>query len=329
LQHNHKVWRTLNKEVIVMKNMSQDLEKYKKICEEIDPSEGKSSIYEQRESYLNLFRAFPVTRPQRIVAFDDSVATTSHIIPMRIFRTKEAGDCEPCIIYAHGGGFIAGDLEASDSIAADLADRLNVTVITFHYRLSPEFHYPEPLEDCYSVLLSVMERASQYGVNPKRVIFAGESCGGNFAVAISLLTRARSGPRLFALVSINPVFNVHRWARREVDNCPESFSIEMYHYTANYLGDNMDLLPEYASPLLAQDLSGLPPTFIWAAEIDPLCEEAKMFSEKLKSFEVLCQLHIHEGVVHGCLRARHHYTFAAQAFHSLCDGIQNLLKHHG
>lgn len=311
-----------------MTKLAKEVEEYKRICEEIDPAENRSSICQQRESYLNLFRAFPVSRPQNIVTFDDTVAMASHVIPMRIFSTKETGNCEPCIIYAHGGGFIAGDLEASDSIAADLTNCLNVKVITFHYRLAPESHYPDPLEDCYNVLLHVAKYASKYGVDPKKLIFAGESCGGNFAAAISLLTRDRGGPHLFAQVPINPVFDVHRWARREVENYPEGFLAEMYQYTANYLGKNMEFLPEYASPLLSKDLSGLPPAFIWCAESDPLAEEAKMFSEKLRADGVFCKLHIHKGVIHGCLRARHHYVFASEAFETLCNGIRSLLKYH-
>jgi acetyl esterase len=323
-----------------MPKLAPGVEDYIAKCEQIEPGSFNHVIGEKlidsnanlpidkfRQIYLALFRCFPCPKLNGISISDVNAVLESHRIPMRIFKPKLVNNYSPCIIYAHGGGFLAGDLEASDGIAADLAERLNLVVITFHYRLAPEFHYPKPLEDCYEVLCFVKRNATRYGVNPERLIFAGESSGGNLAAAVCLLARDRGRHTLFAQVLINPVLNVHRWAYREVDTCPESFSHEMRYFTATYLGENTNVLPEYASPLLANDLSQLPPALIWAAEVDPLSEEAEMFSDKLKAAGVPSQLHIHKGVVHGCLRARHHYRFAEEAFDALCDGIKNLLKH--
>jgi acetyl esterase len=281
---------------------------------------------QQREWFLNLFRAFPIPLPKEIVVRDDVITTPTHEIPLRIYRTRDAGDRESCILYAHGGGFLSGSLEAADSIAADLAVRLKLTVITFHYRLAPEFPHPAATEDCYQAVLSVVERAASFGIDPARVIFAGESCGGSFAAGVSMWSRDHGGPQLFAQVSINPVFDVHRWARREVTDCSEDFQAEMHHYTSNYLLGRYDLLPQYASPLLADDFSRLPPSFIWAAETDPLSVEARAYGDKLRAAGVPVRVHIHPGVVHGCQRARGHYLFAAQAFDALCEGIEELLQ---
>ncbi|MFY2557164.1 alpha/beta hydrolase [Corallococcus terminator] len=317
-----------------MANYAPGVEDYKRACqracEGVDSAEFyKYRFSQQRQWYLNLFRAFPIPRPANIVVRDDAVVTPTHEIPLRIYRSRTAGAHEPCILYAHGGGFVNGALEASDSIAADLADRLGLTVITLHYRLAPEFRHPAALEDCYQALVAVAEQAASHGIDPARIVFAGESCGGSFAAGVSMLSRDRGGPRLFGQVPINPVFNLHRWARREVEDCSEEFQVEMHHYTSNYLGSNMELLPEYASPLLAKDLSGLPPAFIWAVESDPLSKEAKAYAERLRAAGVPAECHIHEGVVHGCLRARGHYTFASEAFDTLCEGFRALLGRQG
>jgi acetyl esterase len=283
-------------------------------------------LAQQREWYLGLFRAFPIPRPKGIVVRDDAVVLSTHEIPLRVYRNHDAGEREPCILYAHGGGFVSGSLEAADSIAADLAARLRLTVITFHYRLAPEHPHPAATEDCYHAVLHLVGHAASFGIDPARVIFAGESCGGSFAAGVSLWSRDHGGPQLFAQVPINPVFDVHRWARREVTDCPEEFQGEMHHYTSNYLSGRYDLLPQYASPLHATDFSGLPPAFIWAAGADPLRLEARDYADKLRAAGVPVRLHIHEGVVHGCHRARGHYLFAAQAFDVLCEGIEELLR---
>ena len=314
-----------------MSSYAPGVEDYKRACQLACQNVDSSQFYkykfeQQREWYLNLFRAFPIPRPPGIVVRDDVIAMASHEIPLRIFRAKDASGPEPCIVYAHGGGFVNGDLEASDSIAADLASRLNLTVVTLHYRLAPEFRHPAALEDCYDTVVAVVERAASYGIDPRRVIFAGESCGGSFAAGVSLLARDKGGPRLLGQVPINPVFNLHRWARKEMVDCSEDFQIEMHHYTSNYLGDRFDILPEYASPLLATDFSELPPAFIWAAESDPLSEEARDYAARLQAAGVPARVHIHKGVVHGCLRARVHYLFAAELFETLCDGIEALLE---
>jgi acetyl esterase len=314
-----------------MASYAPGVEDYKRACRlacrDLDSSEWhKYEFAQQREWYLSLFRAFPIPRPEGITVRDDAIATATHHIPLRIFRRREAGDREDCIVYAHGGGFVNGALEASDSIAADLAARLGITVITFHYRLAPEFRHPAALEDSYQAVVSVIERATAYGIDPRRVIFAGESCGGSFAAGVAMWARDHGGPRLLAHVPINPVFDLHRWARKEVTDCPEDFQIEMHHYTSNCLGGRYDLLPGYASPLLATDFSQLPPAFIWAAATDPLSLEAQQYAAKLRAAGVPVRLHIHEGVVHGCQRARGHYAFAAEAFETLCVGLEELLR---
>ncbi|HEX2582374.1 MAG TPA: alpha/beta hydrolase [Dongiaceae bacterium] len=304
------------------------IEDYKRICAEIDPPDFyRHSYFNQRSFYLDLFRAFPIPRPRSVHVRDDALVLADHQIPLRIFRRHDAGDAlTPCIIYAHGGGFINGNLEASDSIAADLADRLRLTVITLHYRLAPEYRHPAALEDCYSTLEWIAERGDAlYRIDPRRILFAGESCGGNFAAAVALLSRDRNGPKLFGQVPINPIFDLHRWAFWEATEYPQDAQVEMNHYTHHYLNGQRDYMKCYASPLLADSLEDLPPAFLWAAECDPLADEARAFAARLAAARVPCELHIEKGVVHGCLRARRHYGFAARGFENLVSGIARLL----
>lgn len=287
----------------------------------------KYPLHKQREWYLALFRAFPIPRPPGIVTRDEFIAMPDYEIPLRIYRDRDAGAREACIIYAHGGGFVSGTFEAADSIAADLAARLGVTVVTFQYRRAPEHRHPAAIEDCYQTVLHVIRHAVSFGVDPSRVIFSGESCGGSFAAGVAMWARDHDGPPLLGHVPVNPVFDLHRWARREVHDCSVDYQEEMHHYTSSYLGGRYDVLPSYASPLLASDFSRLPPAFVWAAGEDPLRLEALAYGDKLRAAGVPVKVHIHDGVVHGCQRGRNHYKFAAEAFEVLCKGFEWILQH--
>lgn len=308
-----------------MTSFASELAEYKAICNEVDPVSEQMYIEKQRENYLRLFRAFPVPQPVEVETHARELELPGRRLLMHVHRRRDAGAAEPCLLYAHGGGFIAGGLEASESISADLAAMLGITVVNFSYRLAPEHPFPAALEDCFEVLREVAAHPDRYGARADRLLFSGESCGGNFAAALPLYSRARRGPSLFAQVPINPVFDVHRWARRQVTDCDPGFCDEMANYTANYLRNGDAGMAPYASPLLAEDLGGLGPFFIWAAEVDPLCKESEAFAARLQAAGVPCRLHIERGVVHGSLRARARYQFAAAGFRRLCDGIRAVL----
>jgi acetyl esterase len=308
-----------------MSSFAADLAEYKGICNEVDPVSEQADIELQRGNYLRLFRAFPVPLAADVEMRVHQLKLPDRTLWLHVHRRRDAPAAESCLLYAHGGGFIAGGLEASDSMAADLAAALRITVVTFTYRLAPEYPFPAALDDCFEVLSDIAAHPDRYGVLADRLLFGGESCGGNFAAALPLYSRDRGGPSLFAQVPINPVFDVHRWARRQVSDCDPDFCDEMAGYTTNYLRDGDAGLASYASPLLADDLSGLGPFFIWAAEVDPLCREAEAFAARLHAAGVPCHLHVERGVVHGSLRARARYDFAAQGFRHLRDGIRALL----
>ncbi|HEU4733004.1 MAG TPA: alpha/beta hydrolase [Kofleriaceae bacterium] len=309
-----------------MTSFASDLAEYKRICNEVDPACDQIYVDRQRVNYLRLFEAFPVPRPAEVETAVHALELPGRTLHLHVHRRRDAVAAEePCLLYAHGGGFIAGGLEASESIAMDLAAALRITVVNFSYRLAPEHPFPAALEDCHAILCEVAAHPARYGARADRLLFGGESCGGNFAAALPLYARDRGGPRLFAQVPINPVFDVHRWAYREVTDCDPAFCDEMVNYTGKYLHAGDGGLAPYASPLRAGDLSGLGPFFIWAAEIDPLAKESEAFAARLDAAGVACHLHIERGVVHGSLRARARYEFAAAGFRRLCGGIRALL----
>lgn len=307
-------------------NVSTEVKAYNDVCKLAVAELDRRAFDERRQGYIELFKAFPLSRSVAVEVDDAPVQLEGHSIPLRIFRRSNAGRNEACLIYAHGGGFVSGNIDICNSIAAELAHDLGITVITFHYRLSPEHPFPAPLEDCCAVVEAVARQADGFGIDPARILFGGESCGGNFAASVSLLLRDRNGHRLAGQVPINPVFDVHRWANRTAQEGTGEFQDEMYYFTSNYLGPNRDFQRPYASPLLAADVSGLPPAFIWAAGLDPLHREAVAFGERLRKAGVRAHVRVKPGVVHGCIRARHYYRFASEVYQEVVEGIGELIS---
>jgi acetyl esterase/lipase len=305
--------------------VSAEVQAYNDVCKLAVAKLDRRAFDERRQGYIELFKAFPLTPAINMEIADAPIRRNNHAIPLRVFKRRNGRSDEPCLIYAHGGGFISGNIDICNSIATELARDLAITVVTFHYRLSPENPFPAPLEDCGTVVESVAQQAERFGIDPARILFGGESCGGNFAAAVALLLRDRNGHRLAGQVAINPVFDVHRWADRAVQEGTEEFQDEMFYFTSNYLGPNRDSLRHYASPLLATDLSGLPPAFIWAAGLDPLHREALAFGDRLRMAGVPARVRVKPGVVHGCIRARHYYQFASEVYREVLEGIDELI----
>ncbi|MEQ9470655.1 MAG: alpha/beta hydrolase fold domain-containing protein, partial [Roseitalea porphyridii] len=154
-----------------------------------DTTEDKRAFWKAYTSALN--RPAPSS-----IAIEDQVVASDPPVNVRVYRPEgPAGPC-PCIIYMHGGGFMLGDLDSSDSIAWGFAEGTGAVVVSVDYRLTPENPYPAGIEDCRAVLLAVAENPDAWGIDPTRIAVAGDSAGGNFAASLALWARDHGGPAL-------------------------------------------------------------------------------------------------------------------------------------
>ncbi|WP_372425144.1 alpha/beta hydrolase [Salinarimonas chemoclinalis] len=289
----------------------------------VNDEEALHDLPRFRQEYCALFRVFPnAVNPDvvtRDVVFETADGTR---LVGRLFRPRDAMGALPCLIYAHGGGFISGELWVTDGIASDFAARLGMAVVTYEYRLAPEHPFPVPLLDSVAVIEEVFARARELEVDPDRIAFGGESCGGNFAVAAPMVLAAKGGPRLRGALPVNPVFDVHRWARREVTDVDPAFAEEMYVFTSGYLGPDFTFVDSAgASPLRAARIGPLPRTFAWAAQKDPLHLELVELAARIRAEGGEIDYALDPHAVHGSLRARRLFRFAAEAFERLCRGL--------
>ncbi|TIP95690.1 MAG: alpha/beta hydrolase, partial [Mesorhizobium sp.] len=143
------------------------------------------TIDQQRDIYDRMCREFSAGHPDNVTAETTAIATPSHPIPIRIYRTP-APEAAAMVLYFHGGGFILGGLDSHDDLCAELCSRTGYEVVSVDYRLAPEHLHPAGFDDA----ISAFEWAATTYKRP--ILLCGDSAGGNLAAAVSHATRGHA-----------------------------------------------------------------------------------------------------------------------------------------
>lgn len=232
---------------------------------------------------------------------DRSIPGPGGDISLRLYTPADPPEGPlPCVVYYHGGGWVIGDLDTLDTTLRALANEAKVKIASVGYRLSPEHKFPAPLDDCYAALVWVAEHGSEVGVDPGRLAVAGDSAGANLATAVAMRARDESGPALRQQVLVYPVTN-HSFDTPSYQENGEGYLLTkdmMVWFWDHYLGDDADGQDPLASPLLAEDLSGLPPALVITAEYDPLRDEGEAYAARLADAGVPVDHSRYEGQIH-------------------------------
>lgn len=226
-------------------------------------------------------------------------------IPARAYLPEGLSATErPLLIYYHGGGFIRGDIDTHDSICRVLASEAGCMVVSPAYRLAPEHRFPAAAEDAYAVAQYMSGNAGRFGVDPARIAVAGDSAGGNMAIAVSLQARENGSPPLRYQLLIYPVTDLTSATESKRLYSKGYLLNSMPFYIASYLGPQGDARHPLASPLLADDLSGLPPALVVTAGFDPLRDEGQDFARRLSAAGVSVEHTCYEDMIHGFVSLR-------------------------
>ena len=235
-----------------------------------------------------------VTSEDRMVPGPDGAPD----IKVRIYRPTDATGTLPGIYFIHGGGMILGDIEEEDAVASQICERVDAVVVSVEYRLAPEHPYPAPVQDCYAGLVWMARNAGELRFDPDRLAVYGGSAGGGLTIAISMLARDRGFPALRFQMPIYPMID----DRNETPSSHEITDIGLWDRAGNieawkwYLGDGKP--DQYAAPARAEDLTGLPPTFIDVGTIDLFRDEDITFAMRLMQAGVPTELHVNPGAYH-------------------------------
>ncbi|WP_329570938.1 alpha/beta hydrolase [Kitasatospora sp. NBC_01266] len=221
-------------------------------------------------------------------------------LTLRVYRAAGAAP-QPVLLYLFGGGWTLGTIDTSDAICRALTNAAGCTTVAVGYRLAPEHPFPAALEDCWTTARWLADHAGELGGDPYRLAIGGDSAGGNLAAAVTLLAKERSGPAFTHQLLVYP--NTDQLAdtpSRRASTDPLLFNHRsVAWYWSHYLADPEDGRDPLASPLLAKDLSGLPPATVLTAEYDPLRDEGELYAERLREAGVPVHLTRYPGMVHG------------------------------
>ncbi|MEO8690298.1 MAG: alpha/beta hydrolase [Solirubrobacteraceae bacterium] len=213
-------------------------------------------------------------------------------IPVRIYRPLEpAGGV---LAYFHGGGWAVGSIDSFDTVCRALANESGAIVASVGYRLAPEHRFPAALEDCAAATRGLAER---FPGEPLAV--AGDSAGGNLALGVA--RRLRDQLRAQALIYPVCDAGLNTPSYRDFKERYGLSAEGMQRYWNLYLDGSDGLQPD-ASPLRADDLEGLPPTFVLTSEFDVLRDEGEAMAEKLREAGVDVTLRRYDGTIHGFWR---------------------------
>ncbi len=251
-------------------------------------------------------RMWPSMR--RLIGSPEEVAKVENLsipglvgqIPIRVY-TPEGRGSFPILVYFHGGWWVFWDLNVADNLCRSLANAASCVVVSVDYRLAPEQKHPAAVEDAYTATEWAVANAARIRGDPSFIAVGGDSAGGNLAAVVSLMARRPGSPALAYQLLICPITNV------------SSFDTESYRYfgeglwapkalaqwaVKHYLSDEGQAQHPYVSPLLAEDLSELPPALVITAEFDTLRDEGEAYAKRLSEAGIAARCTRYDGVLH-------------------------------
>lgn len=282
-----------------------------------------------RAAANDILRKYDITPEPAKVKISHKVIPndTDQGLLVRIYTPSEKSGPFPVIVYYHGGGWVIANLDTYESSAAALAEKTGAIVMSVAYRQAPEHQFPAAHNDALAAYQWARDSAMTIEGDPEEVATAGESAGGNLAVAVGLMAKEAGIALPEHILSVYPI----------ADGDVESPTYDEY---ANALFLNRPLMvwffdlyyPEWKSqdnPLISlvdADLSGLPPTTIINAEIDPLRAEGEELANQLEAAGVAVTRKVYDDVTHEFFgldalleQAEHAQNFAAHELRAAFD----------
>ncbi len=288
------------------------------------PAQAREQVAKLRGKPL---RVQPVDRVENF-----TIPGLSGEIPIRTYAPSCAPESStplPVLVYFHGGGWVLGDLDAADPTCRFLANRAGCAVVSVDYRLAPEHKFPAAVEDAFAAVEWVAQNAEKIGGDRNRVGAGGDSAGGNLAAAVALMARDKHFPALTCQLLIYPVtcYRFDTASYREFGTGNFGLSTEeMIWFWHHYLASEADGQNYYASPLLANNLSGLPKACIVTAECDVLRDEAEAYAARLREAGVSVKLKRYDGLIHSFVGLASVLDRGKEALGEIADELRRMFS---
>jgi acetyl esterase len=264
------------------------------------PQIQEGTLSQVRANFERASRALAATGVDDVEARDIRVPGAAGELRARVYTPREARGPSPGLVWFHGGGFVFGSLASHDSVCRALASLSRLVVVSVDYRLAPEHPFPAAADDAIASTRGVLARASDFGIDPRRVAVGGDSAGGNLSAVAAQALRSDALRPAFQLL-VYPATDCRRGAPSHTQ-FREGFLLTeaaIEWFMSCYLPDPAAILDPRASPLLARDLRGVPPALVITAGFDPLRDEGTAYAEKMRDAGVEVESWCSEGMLHG------------------------------
>lgn len=277
---------------------------------QLAPEEGRKAVDAVQDA--------PIAKPDIDEKWLTVTGGPTGSVRVRIVKPRGATGPLPVIVYTHGAGWVFGDAHTHDRLVRDLAVGANAAVVFPEYDRSPEVRYPVANEQSYRAVQWVITDGAAEGLDPTRIAVAGDSVGGNMAIALTLMAKERGDVSFLAQVLFYPVTDAN-FDTGSYERFAQGYFLSregMRWFWDQYTTSEDDRARITVSPLRAStdQLAGLPPALVITAEADVLRDEGEAYAGKLRAAGVPVTAVRYGGIIHDFVMVNAlHDTHAARA----------------
>jgi acetyl esterase/lipase len=234
-----------------------------------------------------------------VKSHDDSIPGCTGSLPVRIYIPPGTGPF-PVVIYFHGGGWVLADKNVYDNSARGIAKHADAIVISVDYRLAPEAKFPAQHDDALAAYLWVCNNAASINGDPSRLALAGESAGGNLAVATAIAARQLGLTPPLHVLAVYPIAQLSGMSTPSYEDSRHAKPLNeaMMGWFATQVLSELDDAKELRINLIDAYVNLLPAVTLINARIDPLRSDGDMLAAALKRSGVQVNHIIYDGVTH-------------------------------
>ncbi len=216
---------------------------------------------------------------------EKTIDTDAGKVPLHIVRPKNATGPLPVVMYFHGGGWVLGDFKTHQRLLHELANGANAAIVFVDYTPAPEAKYPTQINQAYAATQWIAQNGQSLNLNTSKMAVAGDSVGGNMAIAVTLLAKEHKTPKIDFQVLFYPVTDAKfdNESYKLFENGPWLTKKAMQWFWDQYLPNEAAAKKITASPLQAsiKELEGLPPALVITDQNDVLRDEGEAYANKL------------------------------------------------